>query len=210
VREALSQILLRYELQQLGLPLERAAQLSQGVQISVEATPEAAMEQLRAGVTVGVGFVIILLLLFITMNSITWIMYGVISEKRNRVVELVLSSIRARDLMAGKIVGLGGLGSPASAHLGCRGLDDNFYRRAVGGVADLRDQLSDLTLLGVGEDSLIFGVFCAGVSLLSVADGCCERHAERRSAERKLFWNVIGLSASDLARDALLVGLEQP
>jgi ABC-2 type transport system permease protein len=67
------------------------------------------MEQLRAGVTVGVGFVIILLLLFITMNSITWIMYGVISEKRNRVVELVLSSIRARDLMAGKIVGLGGL-----------------------------------------------------------------------------------------------------
>jgi ABC-2 type transport system permease protein len=109
VREALSQILLRYELQQLGLPSEHAAQLSQGVQISVEAAPEAATEQLRAGITVGVGFVIILLLLFITMNSITWIMYGVISEKRNRVVELVLSSIRARDLMAGKIVGLGGL-----------------------------------------------------------------------------------------------------
>jgi ABC-2 type transport system permease protein len=109
VREALSQILLRYELQQLGLPLERAAQLSQGIQITVQAAPEAATEQLRAGITVGVGFVIILLLLFITMNSITWIMYGVISEKRNRVVELVLSSIRARDLMAGKIVGLGGL-----------------------------------------------------------------------------------------------------
>jgi ABC-2 type transport system permease protein len=109
VRDALSQILLRYELQQLGLPLERAAQLSQGVQITVQAAPEAATEQLRAGITIGVGFVIILLLLFITMNSITWIMYGVISEKRNRVVELVLSSIHARDLMAGKIVGLGGL-----------------------------------------------------------------------------------------------------
>jgi ABC-2 type transport system permease protein len=107
VREALSQIVLRHELQQLGLPLERAAQLSQGVQITVQAAPEAAMEQLRAGVTVGVGFVIILLLLFITMNSISWIMYGVISEKRNRVVELVLSSIRARELMMGKILGLG-------------------------------------------------------------------------------------------------------
>jgi ABC-2 type transport system permease protein len=109
VREALSQIVLRHELQQLGLPLERAAQLSQGVQITVQAAPEAAMEQLRAGITVGVGFVIILLLLFITMNSISWIMYGVISEKRNRVVELVLSSIRARELMMGKILGLGGL-----------------------------------------------------------------------------------------------------
>ncbi len=109
VREALSQILLRYELQQLGLPSEHAAQLSQGVHITVHAAPEAATEQLRAGITIGVGFVIILFLLFITMNSISWIMSGVISEKRNRVVELVLSSIRARDLMAGKIVGLGGL-----------------------------------------------------------------------------------------------------
>jgi ABC-2 type transport system permease protein len=108
VREALSQIVLRHELQQLGLPLERAAQLSQGVQITVQAAPEAATEQLRAGVTVGVGFVIILLLLFITMNSITWIMYGVISEKRNRVVELVLSSIRARELMAGQDCGAWG------------------------------------------------------------------------------------------------------
>jgi ABC-2 type transport system permease protein len=165
VREALSQTVLRHELQQLGLPLERAAQLSQGVQITVQAAPEAATEQLRAGVTVGVGFVIILLLLFITMNSITWIMYGVISEKRNRVVELVLSSIRARDLMAGKIVGLGGLALSASVHLGCRGLDDNFYRRAVGGAADFRDQLSDLPLLGVGEDSLyMWCTLCWGIS----------------------------------------------
>lgn len=109
VRDALSQIVLAHSLREVGLPPEKAAELSQGVQITVQAAPEAATEQLKAGVTVGVGFVIIMLLLFITMNSITWILYGVISEKRNRVVELVLSSIRAHELMMGKIVGLGGL-----------------------------------------------------------------------------------------------------
>ncbi len=109
VRDALSQILLAHSLREAGLPPEKATELSQGVQITVQAAPEAATEQLKAGVTVGVGFVIIMLLLFITMNSITWILYGVISEKRNRVVELVLSSIRAHELMMGKIVGLGGL-----------------------------------------------------------------------------------------------------
>ncbi len=109
VREALSQVLVARSLREAGLPPERATELSQGVRVVTQAAPEAALEQLKAGITVGVGFVIILLLLFITMNSITWIMYGVISEKRNRVVELVLSSIRAHELMTGKIVGLGGL-----------------------------------------------------------------------------------------------------
>jgi len=109
VRDALSQILLAHGLREAGVPPEKATELSQGVQIIVQAAPEAALEQLKAGITVGIGFLIILLLLFITMNSISWILYGVISEKRNRVVELVLSSIRAHDLMTGKILGLGGL-----------------------------------------------------------------------------------------------------
>ncbi len=109
VHDALSQILLAHGLREAGLPPEKATEISQGVQIIVQAAPEAAMEQLKAGITVGVGFVIILLLLFITMNSISWILYGVISEKRNRIVELVLSSIRAHELMMGKILGLGGL-----------------------------------------------------------------------------------------------------
>jgi ABC-type Na+ efflux pump permease subunit len=210
VREALSQILLRYELQQLGLPLERAAQLSQGIQITVQAAPEAATEQLRAGITVGVGFVIILLLLFITMNSITWIMYGVISEKRNRVVELVLSSIRARDLMAGKIVGLGGLALLQALIWAVVGLTIIFIGGPSVGLPTSVISLAILPFLAWEKILCICSVLCAGVSLLSVADGCCERHPERRSAERKFFWDVAGLFASDLAGDALFVGLEQP
>ena len=39
-----------------------------------------------------------------------WVATGVIEEKSSRVVEVLLSSIRARQLMAGKIAGIGALG----------------------------------------------------------------------------------------------------
>ena len=39
-----------------------------------------------------------------------WVATGVIEEKASRVVELLLSTIRARQLLAGKILGIGGLG----------------------------------------------------------------------------------------------------
>jgi len=39
-----------------------------------------------------------------------WVATGVIEEKSSRVVEVLLSTIRARHLMAGKIVGIGTLG----------------------------------------------------------------------------------------------------
>ena len=40
-----------------------------------------------------------------------WVATGVIEEKSSRVVEVLLSTIRARQLMAGKIAGIGALGS---------------------------------------------------------------------------------------------------
>jgi ABC-2 type transport system permease protein len=39
-----------------------------------------------------------------------WVLAGVIEEKQNRVVELVISTVRPRDLMAGKVLGIGVLG----------------------------------------------------------------------------------------------------
>lgn len=39
-----------------------------------------------------------------------WVLAGVIEEKQNRVVELVISTVRPRDLMAGKVIGIGLLG----------------------------------------------------------------------------------------------------
>lgn len=39
-----------------------------------------------------------------------WVMTGVVEEKNNRVVELVISAVRPRDLLAGKVIGIGALG----------------------------------------------------------------------------------------------------
>jgi ABC-2 type transport system permease protein len=39
-----------------------------------------------------------------------WIVSGVVEEKNNRVVELILSSVRPRHLLAGKVIGIGLLG----------------------------------------------------------------------------------------------------
>jgi ABC-2 type transport system permease protein len=39
-----------------------------------------------------------------------WVLTGVVEEKSNRVVEMILSTVRPRHLMAGKVIGLGLLG----------------------------------------------------------------------------------------------------
>jgi ABC-2 type transport system permease protein len=39
-----------------------------------------------------------------------WVITGIVEEKNNRVVELILSTVRARHLLAGKVIGIGLLG----------------------------------------------------------------------------------------------------
>jgi ABC-2 type transport system permease protein len=56
------------------------------------------------------GYVVIMMLLFLVMTSGQLLIRSVVEEKTNRVIEVLLSSCSARDLMVGKIVGLSGLG----------------------------------------------------------------------------------------------------
>ncbi len=51
------------------------------------------------------------ILLFISIFSFgTWVLTGVVEEKQSRVVEVVLSTVPARDLLVGKVAGIGILG----------------------------------------------------------------------------------------------------
>lgn len=56
------------------------------------------------------GYVVIMMLLFLVMTSGQLLIRSVVEEKTNRVIEVLLSSCSARDLMTGKILGLSGLG----------------------------------------------------------------------------------------------------
>jgi ABC-2 type transport system permease protein len=51
------------------------------------------------------------ILLFISIFTFgTWVLTGVVEEKQSRVVEVVLSTVAARDLLIGKVLGIGLLG----------------------------------------------------------------------------------------------------
>ncbi len=51
------------------------------------------------------------ILLFIAIFTFgTWVLSGVVEEKQSRVVEVVLSTVEARDLLVGKVLGIGILG----------------------------------------------------------------------------------------------------
>jgi ABC-2 type transport system permease protein len=58
----------------------------------------------------GIAFLGVLLLYGQLFGYGVWVASGVIEEKASRVVEILLSTVRARQLMAGKIVGIGALG----------------------------------------------------------------------------------------------------
>jgi ABC-2 type transport system permease protein len=47
-----------------------------------------------------------------------WVITGVVEEKNNRVVELILATVRPRDLLAGKVIGIGLLGLAQLALVG--------------------------------------------------------------------------------------------
>ncbi len=55
-------------------------------------------------------FLVSMVLIIAVMTSGQVLMYGVLKEKRNRIVEILLSSVSATDLLLGKVLGLGLLG----------------------------------------------------------------------------------------------------
>jgi len=58
----------------------------------------------------GIAFIAILLLYIAIFTYGLWVAGGIVEEKSSRVIEVVLSAIRPRELLAGKIAGLGLLG----------------------------------------------------------------------------------------------------
>jgi len=86
-----------------------------------------------------------------------WVLTGVVEEKSNRVVELILATVRPRHLMAGKVIGLGLLGLVQVALIGGLG--------AVLLTAGLFDAPSSLG----GSLALIIPWFALGFALYAVA-----------------------------------------
>jgi ABC-2 type transport system permease protein len=101
----------------------------------------------------------ILLYLFLSLYG-SWILNGVVEEKTSRVVEVLLAALRPRQLLAGKILGIGavallqGLATVATALLCAAATGSNYLR---GTNVSLLVQTFGWFLLGFGFYAMLYG-----------------------------------------------------
>jgi ABC-2 type transport system permease protein len=128
-----------------------------------------------------------------------WVLTGVVEEKSNRVVELILATVRPRDLLAGKVLGIGllGLGQVAlvgglaSALLGAGTFDApeslgsslaliipwfalgfTLYAVAYAGAGALASRQQDANSAGIAVTYTLLAAYFVGyVALASDDDG---------------------------------------
>jgi ABC-2 type transport system permease protein len=122
-----------------------------------------------------IAFIGVLLLYGQLFGYGVWVASGVIEEKASRVVEILLSTIRARQLMAGKIVGIGTLGLAQLAFIA------TFAIALALGLGAI-----DLPGSAIGAALLVLGFFVLGfafyASLFAVAGSLVSRMEELQNA----------------------------
>jgi ABC-2 type transport system permease protein len=139
------------------------------------------------------------ILLFISIFTFgTWVLTGVVEEKQSRVVEVVLSTVEARDLLIGKVFGIGLLG-----------LFQLVVMVAVGlgaGTAAGRFSLPPATVGAVAQLFLWFGL---GYVLYSTALGVLGALASRME-EASNAASPVSFIAMGAYFFSLLVALDDP
>jgi ABC-2 type transport system permease protein len=152
-----------------------------------------------------VAFVAVLLLYGQLFGYGVWVATGVIEEKNSRVVEVLLSAIRARQLMAGKIAGIGVLGlvqlifiaafavtlarvtgaidvpanslSAAALTVGWFGLGFVFYAALFAVAGALVSRMEELQNAIVPINLLVFASFLISIGALQDPDSTLARVA---------------------------------
>jgi ABC-2 type transport system permease protein len=109
VRSAVQQAVQESRLESQGFDASRVSQALLPVRLETAKTgDEGATGSAQAAAVLGflMGFAIYMVVLLYGAA----VMNGVLEEKRDRIVELIVSSVRAQTLMLGKVVGIGGAG----------------------------------------------------------------------------------------------------
>jgi ABC-2 type transport system permease protein len=109
VEQAVSEAVIEHRLAGAGLPRDRVRALTRRPDFkTIQVTAQGAREDRRG------GFMVSLLMLTLLYTAVAmWgaaIMNGVLEEKTNRVVEVVVSSVAPVHLFAGKLLGVGATG----------------------------------------------------------------------------------------------------
>ena len=107
IEKQLEQISERNKLKQAGINLDIIEQAKTNINIETKIiTSEGNTTSSSTEASIGIGFTTgILIYMFIFMYG-TMVMRGVIEEKTNRIVEIIISSVKPFQLMIGKILGV--------------------------------------------------------------------------------------------------------
>jgi ABC-2 type transport system permease protein len=109
INQALSSIIIERRLKGEGLDPEKIGQYMKPVRLDTKKVTTRGVERDTGG-TFMISFVLVLILYMTVIFYGQIILRGVIEEKSSRVVEIVLSSLRPFQLMAGKILGIAAVG----------------------------------------------------------------------------------------------------
>ncbi|MEP6994251.1 MAG: ABC transporter permease [Acidobacteriota bacterium] len=109
LQESLNRVLLREKIGSRGLPPDLATDLEKRIDLKTfTVTEKGTAEEKGAGILAALFFLVIL---YATMFMYGHqVMRGVLEEKTNRIVEIIVASVRPTELMLGKIIGIGLVG----------------------------------------------------------------------------------------------------
>jgi ABC-2 type transport system permease protein len=109
LEQAINKVLLRRKIEDQGLPASLGKELERRVDLkTLKVTTKGYTEEKGAGILAAIIFMAIMYMTFFMYGFQN--LRGVIEEKTNRIVELVIASVRPTELMLGKIVGIGLVG----------------------------------------------------------------------------------------------------
>lgn len=111
VRSQLREIIRNEQYRKMGLNIDSIRSINDSIQIAAKEVTETgdakdSHTEVAMGIAMGLCFLIYLSLVLFG----TQVMRGVIEEKSNRIVEVVISSVKPFQLMMGKIIGIGMVG----------------------------------------------------------------------------------------------------
>jgi len=109
IERSINRVLLREKVAARGLPPELSRELEKRVDLkTLKVTEKGTREEKGAGLFAAIVFMVIMYSTFLMYGFQN--LRGVIEEKTNRIVEIVIASVRPTELMLGKIVGIGMVG----------------------------------------------------------------------------------------------------
>ncbi len=182
---------------------QQGGSLAQIVGASLSTGPAVTLEELEPSdpnrdasfIFANVGVI----LLFISIFTFgTWVLTGVVEEKQSRVVEVVLSTVQPRDLLVGKVLGIGILGLVQLVLMVAVGLG--------AGTAGGRFTLPPTTAPTV---FMLFVWFILGYALYSTALGVLGALASRME-EASNASSPVSIVATGAYVFSLLVALDDP